>query len=186
MKTSHLQLEWVRYPQASYKAIPSDQDDFPPAKTKIEARVNYDLDGSHFAWLKLSSGDEPTRGYDFELEAVATFRFDLEIAANAYKASNENLPRILAVNIVRMLYASAREMLAVLTARAPYGSVVIEGVLIEPDDVTIGSEVKPEIVLRELFKIEATPAQALPQIPKGERKPKARGSVKPKAEPAKS
>jgi hypothetical protein len=154
MKTSHLQLDWVRYPHASYQAIPSEESEFPPAKTQIEARVTYDRDGTHFAWLKLSSGDEPMRGYDFELEAIATFKFDLDIALSVYKAANDKLPRILAVNITRMLYASAREMLAVLTARAPHGSVVIESVLIEPGDVEIGSEVSPEIVLRELFHVE--------------------------------
>jgi len=151
----------VRYPRATYQAIPSDESDFAPAKTKIEARVTYALDGIHFAWLKLMSGEETVRAYDFELEAIASFRFNLEIATAAYKSANEKLPRILAVNITRMLYASAREMLSALTARAPHGSVVIEGVLIEPDDVAIRSDAPEDVVMRELFKVAMNPAKAI-------------------------
>lgn len=53
---------------------------------------------------------------------------------------------------------AARELLATFTARAPHGSVLVESVLIGPEDVKIVSVESQEKMLHELFGVELSEA----------------------------
>jgi preprotein translocase subunit SecB len=156
MKTSPLQLKWVTYPTVSYETVEDFESERNPAiPAEVEADVSYSLQGDHLAFLKISNEGESAISvpYRFSVTVVAAFSFDLEIARREYnpKAAS-GLPPILAVNVARILYAGAREQLAMVTARAPHGPAMLDSVMLEPSDVTIRSPgAEPEVVLRHVF-----------------------------------
>lgn len=153
MKPSPLQLKWVTYPAASFEA----DDDFSgdssePIAATVEASVEYDLDGSHVAYVTIANDPEKASPYKFSIFAMAQFSFDLERAKENYKPKHVGiLPPIIAVNVCRILYAGARDLLATFTARAPYQSAILDSVLLEPTDVQIKSEVPPKEIIQKLF-----------------------------------
>ncbi|UXB22756.1 hypothetical protein K7567_12475 [Stenotrophomonas maltophilia] len=154
MKTSPLQLKWVTYPEASYEANTDfDGDESLAIDVEVDAEVRYSLDGRHSAFVTIKSLDETSSAYKFKVVVIAGFEFDLEIAREAYKPkASSSLPTTIAVNVARVLYSSAREQIAMMTSRAPYSSVVLKSVLLEPRDVTIRSpDAAPPDVLREIF-----------------------------------
>lgn len=154
MKTSPLQLKWVTYPEASYEVNTDfDGDESMPIDVEVDAEVRYSLDGRHSAFVTIKSLDESASAYRFKVVVIAGFEFDLEIARDAYKPkAASGLPPTIAVNVARVLYSSAREQIAMMTSRAPYSSVVLKSVLLEPRDVTIRSPgASPPEVLREVF-----------------------------------
>ena len=164
MKPSPLRLEWLTYPAASFQALPVEQPSIKPMAIKVNATVTYHLDAPHGIGLTLSNqGDLEDAAYSFSIEAAATFTFDLELAQSVYRDSpSTGLPMVLAVNVARIVYSAARELLATLTARAPHGSVLIDSILIGPEDVTIGSVEPQKKVLSVLFGAEAAaPAKKL-------------------------
>lgn len=152
MKPSPLQLEWVSYPSLRFEAKPDDGKSIIP--TRVRAQVIYYKDGNHGAELWLESAGADGCAYDFAVHAVATFRFDLERAKEAYKSTAVTLSRVVATNLIRVLYSGARELLATTTARAPHGAAMIESVLIEPSDVQIGSADPMVEVLRSVFGVD--------------------------------
>ncbi len=159
MKPSPLQLEWLVYPAASFRARPTDAGIDGAIPVKVTAHVTYHLNAPHSIELSLSSDDDqaPAAPYVFEIEAVAAFTFELAQARAAYSSvPAAALPRVLAVNVARIVYSAARELLATFTARAPYGSVLVESVLIGPEDVKVTSVESQEKVLQELFKLDPT------------------------------
>lgn len=162
MKPSPLRLEWLTYPAASFQALAVEQPSTKPMAIKVAATVTYHLDSPHSVELTLSNHDDSEGApYSFSVEAVAAFTFDLELARSAYRDSPVTaLPMVLAVNVTRIVYSAARELLATLTARAPHGSVLIDSMLIGPEDVAIGSIEPQEKVLPVLFGAEvAAPAK---------------------------
>jgi len=167
MKPSPLQLEWLIYPAASFRARETAKPDCLQT-VKVTAEVAYHLDRPHRVELILSSDDSAQdAAYTFAIEAVAAFRFDLSLAQAAYRnIQPQALPRVIAVNVARIVYSAARELLATFTARAPHGSVLVESVLIGPEDVKIVSVESQEKMLHELFGVElseATEKKAAPR-----------------------
>ncbi|MCK9539218.1 hypothetical protein [Dokdonella sp.] len=157
MKRSPLQLEWLSYPAASFRALPVGEDPIKPLMIKIAATVTYHLDSPHQVELTLSSQDDiDGAAYSISVEAIAAFRFDLDQARAVYHDAPANaLPMVLAVNVTRIVYSAARELLATLTARAPHGSVLIDSILIGPEDVTIGSVEPQDKILSTVFGADA-------------------------------
>jgi len=149
-----LQLNWVTYPEASYEVNTDfDGDESLPIDVEVDAEVRYALDGKHSAYLTIKSSGDSAAAYKFQVTAVAGFTFDLEVARDAYKPKMpSSLPPIIAVNVTRVLYSSAREQIAMFTARAPYSSVILKSVLLESSDITIKSpDASPEEVLLQMF-----------------------------------
>lgn len=153
MKPSPLQLKWVTYPAASFEAEDAfEGDTSQPIAATVDASVEYDLDGEHLAYVTITNDPERPSPYKFSIFAMAQFSFDLERARDNYKPKHASvLPPIIAVNVCRILYAGARDMLSTFTARAPYQSAILDSVLLEPTDVRIRSEVAPAEILARLF-----------------------------------
>lgn len=167
MKPSPLRLEWLTYPSASFEALPVNADSSSPIQLRVSATVIYRLDGAHSVELDLSSDEDSTSGaaYRVAVHAVAAFSFDLTRARDAYRQSSlEALPAVIAVNIARIVYSSARELLACFTARAPHGSALIESVLIGREDVKIGSDESRDEVLKAQFGIEPSASPSKPPM----------------------
>ena len=160
MKPSPLQLEWLIYPAASFRALAAEKPDRIQS-VRVTAEVAYHLDRPHSVEISLSSDDSSQdAAYTFAIEAVAAFRFDLALAQAAYRNTQaQAMPRMIAVNVARIVYSAARELLATFTARAPHGSVLVESVLIGPEDVKIVSVESQGKMLQELFGVE--PSEAL-------------------------
>lgn len=139
MKPSPLQLEKTEYPAISVRANPSAESKLLDVAlpVKVEASVFYELDGRHFARLSLSQHNK-LYPYEVDIEAFTMFSIDAAGCAAAYKSAFN--PGVIAANIARILYSGARELLAFVTSRAPYGVAPIESVIIEPQDVEIQFE----------------------------------------------
>lgn len=149
MKPSPLQLEEVFYPALSFEANPGATNARGTIPAEVTAFVHYHEDGRHYAFLNLSQENEKEEyTYKFEIDAFAIFSFDLERAKDAYKT---NLPVAIAVNVARLLYGGARELLATVTARGPNGSATLDSAVIEPEDVQLRSDIKPEQLTAKLF-----------------------------------
>lgn len=159
MKSSPLQLKWVTYPSASFEAVEAfDGDQVAPLAAKVEAVVNYDMEGLHTAFVTISDDESKPGPYKFSMLVVSQFAFDLDRAKETYRPSaTRNLPPVIAVNVSRILYSGAREMLSMMTARAPYQAALLDSVLLEPSDVKIRSTVSAEQILETVFK--ATPEE---------------------------
>jgi hypothetical protein len=157
MKPSPLQLKWINYPAASYEI--SDDFEGPHVDhvsvADVDAEVKYNENGHHYAYIKIDgrNGLQPAPPYRFSLTAVAGFTFDLEIAKQEYKAPPAALAQIIAVNVARILYAGAREQLAMMTARATYGSTMLESMMLEPKDVRVHSDESVETIMRNVFQV---------------------------------
>lgn len=164
MEQSPLRLEWLVYPSASFKARSHDEDceitdNIVPAD--VISSVVYNPDGKHTAELKIWSREETSAEslYEFSVEAVALFTVDIDRAKKIYLSDGkkaDGLPVTVAVNVARILYSSAREFLATFSARGPFGGMLVESVLIGPDDVEIGSTVPKEEILRDVFMVDGS------------------------------
>jgi hypothetical protein len=170
MKPSPLQLEWLIYPAASFRARELDDTAaIDVAAIKVTAHVTYRLDAPHSVELTLCSDDDAAQNtpYTFAIEAVAAFTFDLAQARAAYgNTPLPQLPHVIAVNVARMVYSAARELLASFTARAPHGSALLASVLIGPEDVQISSVEPQATVLQGLFGVGvSTPAKKTARQP---------------------
>lgn len=160
MKQSPLRLRWVSYPQASYRVSELYEDDDSDEKLvacTIAATVKYSANGNHFAYVEVAGKEgDPSSPYVFSVSVASAFSFDLEVARREYKPStSQGLVPIIAVNVCRILYASAREYLSMITSRATFGTAVLESVLLEPKDVQIDSDLDPVEVIKQVF--QATP-----------------------------
>lgn len=156
MKPSPLQLKWITYPELSYEVRDEFRreeslDAYAVALDQIE--INYRVAGESVAYLRMCTDDASLAPYRMRLVAVAAFNIDHDRVRDAYpNQTAAGLSVMAATNVARIVYASAREQVAMLTARAPHGSMVIQSVLIEPGDVAIDSPSdEPDEVLRHLF-----------------------------------
>lgn len=138
MKSSPLRLEQPEYPRISVKAIPKTSPEFMDRALPITitAGVTYDLDGRHFAHLMLRQEDE-SYPYVVEIDAFCLFSIDTDGCKASKRPFN---PSSVGVNVISVLYSSARELLAFVTARAPYGAALLDTAIIEATDVPIGFE----------------------------------------------
>lgn len=159
MKSSPLLLKWVVYPLASYETLTNESTAGEPPPTKLTAEVRYSLQGEHVAILRLETTDDKVGNCKFAVEAVGAFSVDAERVKEAYKMPAPALPVTVAVNVARILYSAARELISTFTARSPTGSVLIESVLIEPGDVNIASDASPEEIINKVFggNVESSP-----------------------------
>lgn len=154
MKPSPLELRWIRYSEASYKSPELLEESGAPARVRlIEASVRFVEDGNHVALMRIGNPEQVNPGsYEFNVEVVALFGLDAALARKVYKASNTaGLVPVVAVNMSRILFASAREFLTMITARAPGRALVLESVLLEPQDIDIASDLEPADILAKVF-----------------------------------
>jgi hypothetical protein len=172
MQRSPLQLEWVIYPSASFEALDTEHPTSAAQPSNISAHVIYQVDGAHRVELTISNADAdgPGAAYLFKIEAVAGFSFNLDAAVAAYKIDKSQLPYTIAVNMARILYASAREYMSLITCRSIHGSLLIESVLIEPADVKIGSIGTRAEIMETVF--------GLPDVSNGRSTPRKRRMAK--------
>lgn len=157
MKPSALQLNYLTYPKLAFSANPAfdSSEGTPPLPAGISVKVMYRSSGEHFAWLTLGQQNvDQDLAFEFEVEVFCTFGFDLEKAKDTYRSGP--LPVYLSVNVARLLYSSARELLASATARSPHGAVMLQSVNVEPCDVEIAFEHSPEEQIPQLFGMPAS------------------------------
>lgn len=136
MKASPLKIKGFEYPVVSVRANPlmdPPEGDL-PLMPKVHATVGFSADGKHFAILNAKQ-TKKSRHYTFELEAFTVFGIDVEACKACYP--NGWTPNMLAVNVARLLYSGIREVLASVTARAPYGLVTLPSTTLGPEDVHI-------------------------------------------------
>lgn len=154
MKPSPLQLDWVHYVSASFELREPSAESDPqnPLSVSVQPEVQYSDGDEHYVAVRIKSTDANRGIYNVAVEAVAGFRFDLEIARREYRPRlAPALATLIAVNVARIVYASAREYIASMTARAPFGAALLESVLLEPGDVQITSEKPQAELLASLF-----------------------------------
>ncbi|MBB3274284.1 MULTISPECIES: hypothetical protein [unclassified Pseudoxanthomonas] len=183
MKPSPLQLKWVTYPSASFESDDAfDGEPSEPIAATVEASVEYDLDGAHVAYVTIANDPEKKSPYKFSIFAMAQFSFDLERARENYKPKHVGvLPPIIAVNVCRILYAGARDLLATFTARAPYQSAILDSILLEPTDVKIKSDASPAEIIRQLFGATEEELSVLSASVGAKKKQKQAAADKPQA-----
>lgn len=162
MKKSPLQLDWVVYPSASYEFLEDTEGNGEPIAVDIRAEVTWDMDKQHMVSLSVKNREDKGSLYRFNVVTAALFTFDLDVATQYYKPEKtQQLPAIIAVNVCRILFSGAREQIAMMTARGPRGSAMIEGVIIEPSDVKISSTVEPQRILLEVFNVPEETVKAI-------------------------
>ncbi|WP_215811988.1 hypothetical protein [Xanthomonas citri] len=129
-----------------------------PLPVTVKAQVLYDSDLSHLAYLTIEQNDE-NKPYVVSIQALTTFRIDVESCRETYRGGPN--PELVAVNIARILYAGARELLAMVSSRSPYGSALLPGMTIEPSDVEIMFENgKVDYILEHSFGLDPEKIQA--------------------------
>ncbi|KRG63897.1 hypothetical protein ABB26_09950 [Stenotrophomonas humi] len=150
MKKSPLQIDQVVYTDVVIRARPNAKEmlreDLP---VTAEAAVFYDLDKNNFATLNVAQSDE-SYPYVIEISAFASFTLDAEGCREAYKGAFN--PRVVGVNVARILFSSVRDMIASITARSPWEVAKVPTILLEPADVAIRyTKEHREDILREQF-----------------------------------
>lgn len=159
MKTSPLQLEWIAYPKVSIESNAQSEELDSFLETNVRAVVHYMANGRHFARVSIDGVSSESAPYQLAVEAVSCFSFDASLAKQAY-GLNDRLPYVLAANVSRIIYASAREFVSMIMSRAPGGVAMIRSIIIEPGDVEISSDVSAETILRDVFQIEQVGVEA--------------------------
>lgn len=160
MKPSPLQLEPPIYPTLSVRSVPPNDKELSngPLPIDVRATVLYDGDGTHLAHLSIEQNDD-TFPYLVEIDVLTSFSIDVEGCQQAYKTAFN--PQVVAVNMARILYSGAREMLGLLTSRGPHGSANLPAVMIEPSDVIVRFERdKLDVILAESFGFTAEAIEA--------------------------
>ncbi len=160
MKTSPLQLGTVRYSDVVIRAIPGIEKDVgEPLPIEVVASVFYHADGEHYAMLSVNQKDS-TLPYVIEVSAFATFTVDPIGCRDMYKASFN--PVVIGVNVARMTYSSVRDLIASITARAPYETAQIASIIIEPSDVSLNFETgQQDAILRAFFGVSDDDLKAM-------------------------
>lgn len=188
MKNSPLLLDSPEYIAVEVRAHPHEDEEKLNAvlPISVSAMVTYASSGHHFAMLFLTQ-DSDDYAYTVDIRLYGSFRLDVNECRAAYKEFN---PAVIAVNVVRLLYASAREMLAFVSARGPHGTANLPSVLIEPRDVRIDfADGQRDEVLLNFFDFTQEQIEELDEAiarRKAEKAKKAKkGGGKPKALPKK-
>ncbi|MBA0430643.1 hypothetical protein D7Y53_11960 [Stenotrophomonas maltophilia] len=151
MRTSPLQVGKVTYTDVNIRATPNVEAaaierDLP---IEIDAAVFYSANGQHFATLTVAQKDEQF-AYTIEVSAFAPFTIDVVGCAEAYKSAFN--PGVVGVNVVRVIYSSVRDMIAGVTARAPWEIACMPTMIIEPRDISLNYEQDGrEEILRSQF-----------------------------------
>lgn len=151
MKASSLQLKNFEYPVISMRATPSIDDSVVSKTLPVEmsANVYFHDSGSHFALLSMAQKSSEF-AYTFEIEAFTMFSLDVDACKELYVKGYD--PGLISVNVARLLYSASREMLAVITSRAPYGTACLPSVVIEKKDVHVQFEKsKRDKILKNQF-----------------------------------
>jgi hypothetical protein len=151
MKTSPLQLDTPEYPVVEMRAHPHDDQDvlLKTLPVSVDCFTTYDGDGKHFSMVVIQQNDEAF-AYTFDIRVFTTFSVDVAACKENYKSSFN--PAVVAVNVARILYSGARELLATVSCRAPHGAAILPSVMIEPKDVEISFEDgKRDHILKEYF-----------------------------------
>lgn len=153
MKNSPLQLGPIRYSDVVVHAVPeldlSEANEILPIQ--VEASVFYNAAGEHYAVVGVSQKSS-AYPYLIEVSAFTMFSMDVDGCSEAYRQHFN--PSVIGVNVVRMLYSSVRDMIASITARAPYETAKIPTLMIEPKDVNLHFESGgEEIILQKCFGI---------------------------------
>ncbi len=133
------------------RAFPHESNDVLGKELPVEVNcfATYDADGDHFAMVSIRQPDE-AYAYTFDIRVFSAFRIDVDACRENYKSSFN--PAVVAVNVARILYSGARELLATVSCRAPHGAAKLPSVMIEPKDVDIGfEEGKRDFILQEYF-----------------------------------
>jgi len=153
MKPSPLQLNYVAYPKILVQAIPLTDDDTEQevdVSVALDVDVRYEDNGDHTAILSLKNSKEVGVAFDFEIQVFAKFSIDNDLALAAYK---ERFPVLAAVDVARILFSGARELLATVSARSPHGVLSIPSMILQPSDVNITFESPPEALVPALFGV---------------------------------
>lgn len=150
MKKSPLQIDQVVYTDVVIRAKPGAKEklheDLP---VTVEAAVFYGADKNNFATLNVQQNDD-SYPYVIEVSAFASFTLDAEGCKDAYKGAFN--PRVVGVNVARVLFSSVRDMVAGITARSPWEVARVPTILLEPGDVAIRyTKGHREDILREQF-----------------------------------
>ena len=151
MKASSLQLKNFEYPVISMRATPGIDDSVVSRTIPVEmsANVYFHDSGSHFALLSMAQKNSEF-AYTFEIEAFTMFSLDVDACKELYVKGYD--PGVISVNVVRLLYSASREMLAIITSRAPYGTACLPSVVIERKDVHVRFETnKRDSILKNQF-----------------------------------
>jgi hypothetical protein len=139
MKPSPLLLDSLEYPAISYQCNRdvSAKHIAAPIAAQVSAGVRFRKTGKHLAWLDIQQPNQTNDlAFSFTVECFASFRYDSDLGREVYgKAAG---PSVVSVNVARILYSSVRDMLATVTARSPYGALIIESQVLEPADVHVG------------------------------------------------
>jgi hypothetical protein len=171
MKKSPLQLKWITYPAASFEYLEGKEAVDDPISVEVSGEVRWDIDRDHSVYLSIKSKDGGDAPYRFSATAVANFSFDLSEATKHYDPTTAmSLPGMIAVNVARILYSSAREQISIMTARGPAGEAVIETIIIEPRDLVISSNAEPPKILREIFGVSEETLDLLEKAAKSKKK----------------
>ena len=160
MKRSPVQITELFYPVLSYEANPgADPATFDPTMpVDVKSSVAYCSDDEHMVRLTFSQSTVAENfPYSVNLEAYAVFTFDKESAKELY---GELIIMNLSVNVVSILFSSAREVLAHATARGPYGAVYIEGVVIDACSVEINFDEDPKKMIPRIFGVKSPDSNA--------------------------
>ncbi len=177
MKNSPLQLGPIRYSDVVIRAVPGIEINVVTGAlpVQVESAIYYNTDGDHYAVVTVSQKDD-TFPYLVEVSAFTTFFIDVVGCREAYKQQFN--PSVIGVNVARMIYSSVRDMIASVTARAPYEMAKIPTLLIEPKDVSINFATGQEEAilsssfgfteeqLAEFRRIRSDQAAAEPEQPK--------------------
>lgn len=154
MKNSPLQLGPIRYPEVVIRAVPeleiTEANEILPVQ--VEASVFYNAAGEHYAVVGVSQKSD-AHPYLIEVSAFTMFSIDVDGCRDAYRQHFN--PSVIGVNVVRMVYSSARDMIASITARAPYETAKIPTLMIEPKDVSLHFESgDDEVILQKYFGMD--------------------------------
>lgn len=154
MKRGPFQLQQSEFPTIELRANANiDQkrvsEELP---VSVSGLVSYDGDGIHFAALTIQQ-DSKEYAYSLKIQVFTSFRIDADAARDMFSPYN---PAVVGVNVIRILYSGAREMLAVVSSRAPYGAAVLPTLFIESSDITLEMEEarRAEILARDFLFTE--------------------------------
>lgn len=139
MKTSPLLLEAPTYVVVDVRAFPHDDEEVlaKALPISVDCQVIYSADGNHFAAVEISQKSEDY-AYTIQVNVFTAFRLDVEGCKQDYQSSFN--PLVIAVNVCRILYSSAREMVSMVSSRGPHGTAVLPSIVIEPSDLRIEFE----------------------------------------------
>lgn len=188
MSKSPISITEIFYPVMAFRAVPGgDVNSFSETMpVRITAAVRYGGDGSHLARLTIEQPDvAPNRPYTIELEAFAAFSFDKAKAKIFY---GERIISSLSVNVVSILFSSAREAIANFTARGPFSSVYIDGEVFDSQSVDVGFDADPQLLFPDLFDLPAPDDAVVTKMEAAAKKGLKRAPIKrsaPKRKPRK-